>query len=388
MSPDGRLAAAALGRQGLTWGTQSWRPYAQELQVFDLQARRPLYREVPGPLRKRPNLSITELEWSHHGDHLAFATAYDWSLRGTQQSASSLYVMRRDGSGLRELAIRPATGDWAWSPTEEVIYALDRGRLYRLEPDGRGPRPIWTANAAGPAGRRRIAGLSPDGRWIVLTELGEEVRTVVEDEEGREVPTADYHQIKAAAVLAVGSDGSESRVLWSYLPPAGEVVGVKTRPGEATLMRVAWSSDSRTLFALVGFEPARVPRKGRPAKSVGPAPHARLLRWHPGEPGLTQIGLDLPYWAATLAAVPGRDEALVWPYPGWHQRARDAVLLVDSRGKVRPFPDAARAVEFADENQFVCFDDAGRMITIAGKPGQESLRATDLATGKGQRLYP
>jgi hypothetical protein len=63
-------------------------------------------------------------------------------------------------------------------------------------------------------------------------------------------------------------------------------------------------------------------------------------------------------------------------------------LLVDSRGKVRPFPDAARAVEFADENQFVCFDDAGRMITIAGKPGQESLRATDLATGKGQRLYP
>lgn len=90
VSPDGRLAAAALGRQGLTWGTQSWRPYAQELRVFDLQARRPLYRGVPGPLRKRVNLSITELEWSHHGDYLAFATAYDWSLRGTQQSASFL----------------------------------------------------------------------------------------------------------------------------------------------------------------------------------------------------------------------------------------------------------------------------------------------------------
>lgn len=229
--------------------------------------------------------------------------------------------MRRDGSGLRELAIRPATGDWAWSPTEEVIYALDRGRLYRLEPDGRGPRPIWTANATSPAGRRRIAGLSPDGRWIVLTELGEEVRTVVEDEEGRGVPPADYHQIKAAAVLAIRSDGSERHVLWSYSAPAGEESEVKTRPGEATLMRVAWSSDSRTLFALVGFEPARVPRKGRPAKSVGPAPHARLLRWHPGEPGLVPIGPDLPYWAATLVTLPKSDEAMIWPYPGWHQRA-------------------------------------------------------------------
>jgi hypothetical protein len=374
-SPDGRFAAAVRAPQGLTWGTQSWHYFPPRLEVYDLRgggagarSRPTVYADVPEPLRKLTGGAISELRWSAtrpadesaHGGWLVFTTAYLNS--GTP---SGFYVMRPDGSSLRELPIRPAPGDWAWSPTEEAIYALERDRLYRVALDGHAPRAIWTAEPA-TAQRDRwrlsLSAFSPDGRWITLVESWD-----ASENKG------DY--ITAAALHAVRTDGKESLLLgsWQPVPHRLHQPDQPDRMGGYVRVRSVWDSTGRALYAAVCADGRR----------------SHLLRWRPGsDASLIPIGPELPYRMAFLYARRNADEVLVWPHAGWGQRAQYGPFLLGPDGRSQPIPDAVSAVKFANENSVVTFDDTGRLITIAGPRGRQALMATDLNTGKTERIYP
>jgi ABC-type transport system involved in multi-copper enzyme maturation permease subunit len=351
VSGDGRFAAAVVAPAGLTWGARSWPRAEPQLRVYDLGKGECIYAGVPAPVRERRYVAINDLKWSPRGDYLAFTTSGTESARWPL----SLQVMTPDGSSLRELAIRPDSTRWAWSPTEDVIYALGPYQLDRLPADGRVPQPIWSREISPEESRRAVnyyvsdPAISPDGRWIAFSESYE-----VGEEPG---PWAVTHH---NAATVVRQDGRESAVVW-------------TAQGQRP-MSMTWSSDSRALYLMIG-------PLGRDQKS-------RVFRWRPGEKGLSPIGPYLPHPFGTITARPHSQELLVWPYPGWRQKVTVGPGLMDGSGHLRPFPDAASTVQFANENQFVGFDDSGRLITLFGPPRWGVVHAVDLDTGQVTRIYP
>lgn len=351
VSADGRFAAAVVPPAGLTWGARSWPRAEQQLRVYDLRKGECIYADVPAPVRERRYVAINDLKWSPRGDYLAFTTSGTESARWPL----SLQVMTPDGSSLRELAIRPDSTRWAWSPTEDVIYALGPYRLDRLPADGRAPQPIWSREISPEVSRRAVnyyvsnPAISPDGRWIAFTDSYD-----VGEEPGPRAVTS--HN----AATAVSKDGRESSVVW-------------TAQGHKSVS-MAWSPDSRALYLMIG--------------PFGPPYKSRVFRWRPGEKTLSPVGPYLPHPFGTIAARPHSQELLVWLSPGWRQKATVGPWLMDSRGDVRPFPDAAGTVQFANENRLLGFDDSGRLITLFGPPRWGVVHAVDLDTGQAKQIYP
>jgi len=361
-SPDGRLAAAAAGPAGLTWGGRLGGRLAQRVVVVDLREGKTRYAGIPEALRRQQLFAIAELKWSAGGEHLAFMAYYS-----APSGPYGLYVMRPDGSSAGALAAMPAFGQWAWSPTEEVIYALDRARLRRFHPDGRPAQALWSPGPLPEGAALSLAGISPDGRWVALVETREATRQVTKRVRGLLMEQEEGYTERLVIHL-VRSDGGE-HLTWSSA--AGGL------PEDSQQAKLAWSSEGPTLFALVGVGTDRA-HQGR-----------QLFRWQPGEPSLARVTeVEFPPDPAALLVRPESDELLIWPHPGWGQRARHGAMLVDNRGRVRPVPSAATAVQFADENRFACFDDSGRLITIAGSPPHQTVKATNLETGETNQLYP
>jgi len=358
VSPDSRFAAATTGPAGLTWGVQSWKHFPETLEIWDLSTHRRLFSDVPAPLVKRESVSVGVLKWSARGDYLAFTTIYG---AGDVSSVSGFYAMKRDGSEVRDLAVKPSWDGWAWSPTENVIFALDRGRIYRVTLDGKAPKALWTSHESWPLSKSSLAAASPDGQWLVLTET-------------RDVSQQENTEIRAVTVRVVRTDGSGSLSLrsWTPVPHRLHQPDQEDRMVGTAQMHLSWSSQGSALYALVTVD-----------QEV-----SQLYRWRPDDPSLAAVGPELPYGSAILAALPRSSEMLVWPYAGWRAPATHGAFTLNANGKTRPVPSATEGVELANENSFVTIDEAGRLITLAGPPDHQTIRATDLKTGKSERIYP
>jgi ABC-type transport system involved in multi-copper enzyme maturation permease subunit len=353
VSPDGRFAAVMAGPDGLTWGVQSWKHFPAKLSVWDLATHRLLFSDIPAPLAKREGPDVGDLKWSYRGDYVAFTTLY------SGPGVSGFYAMRRDGSEIRDLAVRP--DDWAWSRTDDAIYALDRGRLYRVRLDGKAPTAIWAPDVSAPPAKFTLSGASPDGKWLAATET-----RMTHPQQGVD--------ISVAAVRAIRTDGTESVVLgsWTPVPRRLHQPEQEDRMVGDVHLSLAWSSDGDSLYALVSVDERT----------------SQLYRWRPGAAGLAAVGPALLYPFSALAAVPGSSEMLIWPTPGWKSPATHGAFIIDASGRTRHIPSEAESLEFANRNEFAGFDDAGRLITLAAAPGRPMVEATDLKTGKSARVYP
>ena len=373
VSTDGRFAAATTGPLGLTWGGPSWRYAPQRLRIVDLKTGRATYDGVPAPLRERKYVEISDLKWSPHGDYLAFVTdTTSYGSRSYRYTLGPLYVMRPDGSGLRQLAARPASEGWAWSPAGDVIYQLDWGcRIYRIRPDGTEPERLWMPSDQQSGKAYTMSAPSPDGRWLVVNERAEHTSPVPPQ---RGTPGSGIAgeptrkcTITSEAFHAISTDGAEERVILSI----GEervFFWPEYRPEATRRSVVAWSSDGRALFALVWIAQGR----------------AQLYRWRPGDASLVPVGAPHTYsGSVALAPRPKSDEVLVWPRPR-PGVTDEQPLLVTGDGKMRPVLSS----EFAAEHRLVSMDDAGRLITVLRSPTGEAVYATDLDTGKSERIYP
>jgi hypothetical protein len=377
VSPDGRFAAVASGPLGLTWGVQSWKYFPEELGIFDLERKQWLFRDIPAPLIKRDNIHISDMRWSHGGDYLAFMTGYGTRLGN---STSGFYAMKPDGSEVRDLAPKPQSGEeWAWSPTENVIFATDRGRIYRVTLDGKAPEGLDLVYPTSASGSLPPHSLSPDGRWLVVTSWKSERREVRHEANGERWMNEMSVKV-CVAVSAIRTDGSAVAGLWK-----------KPLPSEP---RFAWSRDGKALYVLLPESETR----------------ARLMRWRPGEGELAPVAEGLPAAVAAMEALPGSEGVLVYPTWKWGERpvqvpdaggrsgigypaivrlpATVGPAIVSNDGKVRPFPSAAESVAFASANDYITVDDAGRVITLAGPSGHQYLQATDVKSGKPVRVYP
>jgi len=355
VSPDGRFAAVTMGPAGLTWGVQSWKHFPAKLGIWDLGSQRLLYSGVPAPLDKRDGPDVGDIRWSARGDYIAFTTAYSGS------GVSGFYAMKRDGSEIRDLAVKPAQDAWTWSPTQDVIYCLERGRMYRVTLDGKAPKPVWTPDASVPLAKLSLAAASPDGRWLALTET----RNVSEQRDA---------EIRAATVRAIRADGSGSVLIgtWTPVPRRLHQPDQEDRMVGNVHLSLTWSSDGDSLYALVSADERT----------------SQLSRWRPGAPSFAAVGREHTFPFATLAAVPKSPEMLIWPTPGWKSPAMHGAFIVDANGRTRPTPSEAESLKFANENEFASFDDTGRLITLTGAPNRRMIQATDLTTGKSARVYP
>jgi len=390
-SPDGRFAAVVVGPQGLTWGPPGFLQHAPpQLQVFDLRRGRRISSTVLGSASE-PASEETTLQWSPRGDCLIF------SFRLSNGYLSAPRIMRPDGSGLRKLVLPPGspayTGSFSrWSPTEDVIYVPAPKGLYQVFPEGQRPRLLLPAGASSSG----TPFVSPDGKWIAVPS-------------GRDFNPAEDTELVTATIRLVNPATGESQVLGSWEPipqPVPPPVNVPGRPPAQpskvkfygrTDLRLVWTSDNSALYALVWVEMSK----------------CRLYRWRPGEAGFSPVGPELPYpkagyrypdrqySGAILTAQPASDAILIWPDPGWPYRQRGegwevewekhanfGLVLVDSRGTFRPVPDAKTAVTFAKDHRFICFDAAGRLITLYVGAPFDTIRATDLTTGRSEQIYP
>jgi hypothetical protein len=361
LSPNGRLAVSATSRASLAEG--GWYQWKHQLDVWDLSLHKRIYSGMPVPFRgNAPTLRVGDLAWSRDSQYLAF-TMIDTFDAATHTEA--LYVVKPDGSALRELDAAPLQGHWAWSGSEDVILVTGgpyNQRVCRVTLDGAPSKTIWGPEAPPMYTITSLlaAGVSPDGRWLTV-----ETETAV---------ALDDADVWNAAVEAVRTDGSGSVPLGSWTPVPHRLPsrGEKGRMVGAAQVKVAWSSDSSALYALVSTD----------EKS------SRLYRWRPGEPSLAVLGAELPFPTALLTALPGSSEMLVWPSLGPKSVATHGALIVNADGRTRLIPSAAEALAFVNDNQFATVDEAGRLITIAGKQGHQSIRATDLSTGKSLHIYP
>ena len=152
----------------------------------------------------RTSLDESDPDWSPDGTRIAY-TRWD-------EDRFTVWVMRADGSGQRQLTDDPGT-DPDWAP--------DGKRLLYLH-DGSGGRPLYTINADGSAPQRlgnvdvvRTARWSPDGTSIALT-AHDAVWIVNADGTG-------LHRIRQSAAYPSWSPDGRQLVFIAYASaPTGE----------------------------------------------------------------------------------------------------------------------------------------------------------------------
>lgn len=349
VSPDGRLAATAYRPAGLTWGRQQLHHQPQTLRIVDLNPGNILYQAPPPNLTSNRYAGLRDLEWSPTGSYLA----YDLPPRVGEQ-ASCLHIINADGSQPRTLPGDAA--DWAWSPSEDALYVLGQDMtVKRFRTDGKSNEAVWAPGPDDPHTRRTlpVSGISPDGRWLVLTE---EQTAPVETRTGTAIT------LKRFGLRAISTHGKHAQVIWSAVDPHRS-----TAP-------LAWSSNGSSLYLVVWEDhPSR----------------ARLLRWRPGDAEPESLIAELPFNSVWLFAVPGSDRVLVWGQlrDEWPRQVHEAAaFILDSAGHRKALPGQAAAPDFARGNSPRGFDDQGRLIFQP--TDRATLDSLDIDTGKVRQIYP
>jgi ABC-type transport system involved in multi-copper enzyme maturation permease subunit len=351
VSPDGGRAAVAYRPAGLTWGMQQLHHQPQTLRIVELNRGNILYQAPPPNLTSNRHAGLRDLRWSPTGSYLAYALPPKVGER-----ASCLHIVNADGSQPRVLPGDAA--DWAWSPTEDALYVLSRDwTVKRFRPKSTSNETIWSPGPDDPHTRRTlpVSGISPDGRWLVLTE--EQVATV-------ETRTGTAVALKRFGLRAISADGKHAQVIWS-----GEGPRRSTAP-------LAWSADGAALYFVVW--------RDHPSR-------ARLLRWRPGDAQTETFIAELPFNLVWLLPVPDSDGVLVWgqlrdAWPNASQVHGAEAFILDGLGHRKALPGQAATPDFARANSPRGFDSAGRLIY---RPKDHStVNALDIATGKVRQIYP
>ena len=123
VSPDGRRVA-------ISASVNCDPGWAGRLAVIDTTGR------PTSDLRKKGRLppgADIQPSWSPDGRRIVFVS---WDFLESLRSA--LYVLNRDGSGLRRLTPAAYASDPAWSPDGEWIAFHNKGGLHLIRPDGSG----------------------------------------------------------------------------------------------------------------------------------------------------------------------------------------------------------------------------------------------------------
>jgi len=351
VSPDGGRAAIAYRPAGLTWGRPQLGNQPETLRIVELDSEHVLYQAPPPNLTTNRYTAIRDLEWSPTGSYLAYAFP-----PRVGERASCLHIVNADGSQPR--ALPDDAADWHWSPTEDALYVLDRDMtVKRFRPESTSNETIWAPDPDDPRTRRTLplSGISPDGRWLVLTE--EQVATV-------ETRTGTAVALKRVGLRAISTDGKHAQVIWSAEDP---------RRSDAPL---AWSADGAALYFVVW--------RDHPSR-------ARLLRWRPGDAQPETIIAELPFNSVWLLPVPDSDGVLVWgqlrdEWPSTSQVHEAAAFILDGSGHRKALPGQAAAPDFARANSPRGFDDQGRLIF---QPADHTtLDSLDIDTGKVRQIYP
>lgn len=252
---------------------------------------------------------IAEVAWSPDGSQLAF------------QAAQKLYLINRDGSGLRQLSIQPVRA-LAWSPNGDSIAAESGGHV-RLVDIATG-RASTITDEIGAAYYIGFLAWSPDGSRLAFT--GDYRAT--EAAEGR---TPLYVYEVASQTLTEVAEPVSGPILWS---PDGS--NIATRLGQP----VPFPHDpnlSLPLYHLVSLDRPAEPTPLPPARNATWSPDGRRIAYlsegcitgewdiytiEPGDGSVRQL----------TNAPEGAKEGPVWS-PGGHTIAYstfDNLILVDA----------------------------------------------------------
>ena len=336
-SRDGRFAAVLRPRSGLTWGARWGGP--QVLEIRDLKARRRWYAGTPAALAEE-GASVSALEWSPRGKYLALTVRCGGA-------GDKVHLLRPDGS---EAGVLP--GEFVqsmWSPTEEVLFCLDRrGGLHRIAADDLSDTVLWTGMAKSARMWEPIRSISSDGRWVLLADM-----RFPEAAAGGKPPT-----VGETTLYVVRSDRGQAVRVWRRLWHSGESGGIQA----------AWSADGRTLYALSG---------------------EKLLSWRPGSAALAPTGITIPRDGMSVWKMLGRPGGgmVLWlrqpkatTWPDSQEIVDGKFLLLDPNGDARESP----ASSLAKDHWLLGFDAEGRAVL----EGDNEIVTADLDTGEVRKVYP
>jgi len=362
LSPDGSRRAVYSDAPGFTWGRGE--THGLQLRLLDTKDNREIYRGTPDSLQWR---GFYDISWSPTGRYL------------TLTREGTFHVFNADGSQPSEhpvpIRLKPTT----WSPVEDVILGLDRnGALVRAFPDGRKTEVIWTPPPDAAVVERRFGPdyISPDGRWIVLTDT---IAKTAENDLGQT-----YEQQLSARRLVNTEDG-RAQEIWQA--PDNE-----TRIGD-----LRWLPDG-TLAAL------RVGRRDRTKYR-----HTfRLLGMRPGEGSFSPVGWEIEATSARLFVGPMTDEVFVhaqwWKLTdqqgriGPHfestlEREELTAVSMDGTARTIELPPVPGLLPYAE--RIVGLDHRGRLILLGASqrdlrsyPAFDRVDALDVATGQVTAIYP
>lgn len=194
VSPNGRLIATSIG------GVESGPSH-----IFVLESDGSTLRQItegpPGSDMGHPFPQELHPAWSPDGRQIVFASTR-WDTK-TRLGNYALFVVRSDGSGLRQLTDGSASV-WApaWSPDGSLIaYGANLGAIWVIGADGSNARGLPTAGLL-------VKGLawSPDGEEIAFVTGGRSI----EGPDSPWDPKPEDFQIRV-----IGRDGSRERTIYS-----------------------------------------------------------------------------------------------------------------------------------------------------------------------------
>jgi TolB protein len=232
-SPDGRLIAYA------SWGAEKDREAYNSGRIWVVEpsgkGRRPITPD------KFPLWAYAPT-WSPDGSRIAFA-----AIKASISDWSELWLMNRDGTGLRKLLRDPIQiDDLAWSPdgrTIAYVRQADFDLKIILAPVAGGPRRVLARNASAPA-------WSPDGTTIavsresgifVMTSAGRKERRVG----GGAAPawSPDGRSIAVGYVPRPGATAADIGVF----PASGGRARNLTKTPKAYELDPSWSPDGKRI---------------------------------------------------------------------------------------------------------------------------------------------
>lgn len=256
-------------------------------------------------------------------------------------SASEIYSVRPDGSGLRQLTNFPP-GSWAWQPRvsadgRTIVFIVsadgENDQLWLMRSDGTHERPLTDETEWSHGG----AGFTPGGGRIVFSRCGPYVRP--------------YYTCRIVSVLR---DGTGMRT----------VVGGRWHPIEAVVSpdgsTIAYISDKGGYDARLWL----IDAGGADERTIGPTFGVERLSWAPDGSRLAFTG-DFTSGSIYSIAADGSDLDRVVPgglFPAWSPNGRWLVYLNERSGdleRARPDGSDVRTVVSANAVRGITFSDWG-----------------------------